>query len=158
MQARRLLENGVQDSLWGGCLCFGSALTLPVCTQVRKLLKNGVEASYQREADGLSGLMVAAERGNTALVSELLQAGAPWNALDRRGCCAGEYADAAGQQGTFDQLVQAGGALWRTAALGVPGQAVWGFAAAAGQPETTDQLVQAGGGPSWEGFSLGKTA
>lgn len=84
--------------------------------QVRKLLKEGIEASFQREADGVSGLMVAAQRGNTALVSELLQAGAPWNALDRRGCCAGEYADAAGQQETFDQLVQAGGAPGRSIA------------------------------------------
>ena len=78
------------------------------CMQVRKLLKGGVEASFQREADGVSGLMVAAQRGDIAVLSELLQAGAPWNALDRRGRCAGEYADAAGQQDTFDQLVQAG--------------------------------------------------
>ena len=67
--------------------------------------------SYQRDTDGLSGLMAAAQRGDTAMVSELLQAGAPWNALDRQGRCAGEYADAAGQQDTFDQLVHAGKSL-----------------------------------------------
>ena len=134
--------------------------------QVRQLLKHGVEASFQREADGVSGLMVAAQRGNTALVSELLQAGAPWNALDRRGCCAGEYADAAGQQGTFDQLVQAGEAQGRKGGAGGGGtvatapftvleilrhrqllQSCPGVCRCSRPAGTFDQLVQAGGAP-----------
>lgn len=36
--------------------------------------------------------MHAAQGGNLAIVRALLTAGAPWNALDRQGRCAGEYA------------------------------------------------------------------
>ena len=46
----------------------------------------------QDDATGRSALMAAAAAGATEAVEALLQAGAPWNAIDRRGRCAGDYA------------------------------------------------------------------
>ena len=40
--------------------------------------------------------------------SALLDAGAPWNALDRAGMCAGEYAVQSNHQEAVDLLVRAG--------------------------------------------------
>lgn len=71
------------------------------------LLKAGAcEASYQEEEEGRSALMVAAGAGHAPVVSLLLNAGAPWNALDRYGRCAGNYALDAGHQAIVDQLVE----------------------------------------------------
>ena len=44
------------------------------------------------DATGTSALMFVAGRGEARLVALLLQYGAPWNAIDRKGRCAGEYA------------------------------------------------------------------
>jgi protein arginine N-methyltransferase 2 len=52
--------------------------------------------------------MAAAGGGHGDTVRLLLEYGAPWNALDRRGKCAGEHALAAGHQPLVDLLVQAG--------------------------------------------------
>ena len=52
--------------------------------------------------------MRAACAGSLACVSLLLERGAPWNALDRAGRCAGEYAMEASSQGCCDALVAAG--------------------------------------------------
>mmetsp|Transcript_7592 Transcript_7592/g.18588 ORF Transcript_7592/g.18588 Transcript_7592/m.18588 type:complete len:136 (+) Transcript_7592:87-494(+) len=42
---------------------------------------------------GLSPLMAASKAGNVGLVKTLLEeGGAPWNAIDRMGKCAGDYA------------------------------------------------------------------
>jgi protein arginine N-methyltransferase 2 len=49
-------------------------------------------ATFQDDGSGTSCLMAAAAKGSLALVQLLLQHGAPWNALDRTGRCAGEYA------------------------------------------------------------------
>lgn len=38
----------------------------------------------------------------------LLEAGAPWNALDRKGNCAGDYAMNAGHQEAYEVLMDAG--------------------------------------------------
>jgi type IV protein arginine methyltransferase len=48
--------------------------------------------SHQDFETGLSPLMAAAKVGNAALCQQLLDSGAPWNAIDRRGQCAGNYA------------------------------------------------------------------
>eukprot|EP00939_MAST-03C_sp_MAST-3C-sp1_P001982 g1982.t1 len=66
------------------------------------------DACIQDPSDGMSPLMAAASAGSTEVVSLLLQHGAPWNALDRKGRCAGEYAMEAGHQKVVDQLVDAG--------------------------------------------------
>ena len=76
--------------------------------EVRRLLASGVAAHEQEEAEGTSVLMRAAGAGHGAVVDILLEAGAPWNAIDRRGRCAGNYALDAGHQAIVDKLVDAG--------------------------------------------------
>ena len=52
--------------------------------------------------------MRAAATGSAEVVSLLLERGAPWNALDRKGRCAGEFAVDAQSQECVDLLVNAG--------------------------------------------------
>ena len=75
--------------------------------KVEKLLDAGVPAYAQEEAEGVSALMLAAGAGHGEVVSALLIAGAPWNAIDRRGRCAGNHALDAGHQHIVDALVDA---------------------------------------------------
>jgi type IV protein arginine methyltransferase len=49
-------------------------------------------ASMQVESTGWSPLMAAAHGGHIQLCQYLLEQGAPWNAMDRRGQCAGNLA------------------------------------------------------------------
>jgi protein arginine N-methyltransferase 2 len=49
-------------------------------------------ASTQSNDTGLSPLMVASRFGHSNICQVLLDAGAPWNALDRTGKCAGDHA------------------------------------------------------------------
>lgn len=65
-------------------------------------------ASFQAESNGRSALMAAAGAGSLECVQLLLERGAPWNALDREGKCAGEYAMESGSQACVDALVNAG--------------------------------------------------
>ena len=65
-------------------------------------------AAYQRDSDGQSVMMAAAASGLAKHVQILLQHGAPWNALDRKGRCAGQYALSRGHQAVVDMLVNAG--------------------------------------------------
>ena len=74
---------------------------------LESLLGAGVPAHAQNEADGVSALMVAAGAGHLNAVSILLAAGAPWNAVDRRGRCAGNHALDNGHQTIVDFLVDA---------------------------------------------------
>ena len=66
-------------------------------------LKEGAKPFYQEEVAGMSALMAAAAAGSKEVVKLLLENGAPWNAIDRRGRCAGDYAvdkaTVAGQNG-----------------------------------------------------------
>lgn len=71
----------------------------------RAALKAGAESHYQEVATGTSGLMAAAGANQAELVELMLQRGAPWNAVDRKGKCAGQYALAAGHQALVDRLV-----------------------------------------------------
>ena len=75
---------------------------------VQSLLNGGAEAFFQEETTGRSVIMPAASEGHVEVVKELLKQGAPWNALDREGRCAGEYAIANSQQRVVDMLVNAG--------------------------------------------------
>lgn len=59
---------------------------------VSSLVEAGADPACARPADGLTPLMVAAEEGAVPVVSALLEAGAPWNAQDKDGYTAGEYA------------------------------------------------------------------
>ena len=56
------------------------------------LAQDTLYACQQDPTTGLSPLMVAAKVGNLHLAELLLHHGAPWNALDRNGKCAGNYA------------------------------------------------------------------
>jgi type IV protein arginine methyltransferase len=55
---------------------------------VRDLIAQGVDVAHQ-DCEGASALMLAAENGHLEVVKELLEAGAPWNAQDSEGYCAG---------------------------------------------------------------------
>ena len=63
---------------------------------VKSILKKKEEddfpASKQDPQTGMSPLMAAAKGGHLKVCETLLAAGAPWNALDRNGMCAGNYA------------------------------------------------------------------
>ena len=75
---------------------------------VDRLLTAGVPAYTQEDTHGASCLMLAARGGHGDVVELLLAAGAPWNAIDRQGRCAGNYALDAGFQTIVDRLVDAG--------------------------------------------------
>ncbi len=49
-------------------------------------------ASQQDPVTGLSPLMLASQHGHIDICQVLLDAGAPWNAVDQHGKCAGDYA------------------------------------------------------------------
>ena len=61
-----------------------------------------------QDAEGKSSLMLAAARGDTETVAVLLETGAPWNATDRAGMCAGDHAALHGHEETFETIVEAG--------------------------------------------------
>ena len=49
-------------------------------------------AASQCPSTGQSPLMIAAQYGHLDICTVLIEAGAPWNAVDRYGKCAGDYA------------------------------------------------------------------
>jgi protein arginine N-methyltransferase 2 len=65
-------------------------------------------ACQQDEETGASPLMAAAAVGNGALCQYLLEAGAPWNAVDRHGQCAGNFATSSQHWGVVNLLVEWG--------------------------------------------------
>ena len=62
------------------------------------LLQDGADARHQSADTGVSAMMLAAEQGHAAVVLQLLQSGAPWNAQDRQELNAGDYASREGKQ------------------------------------------------------------
>ena len=70
--------------------------------------ENPLYACQQEESTGLSPLMVAAQQGNQPLCEFLLEHGAPWNAIDRQGQCAGNYATNSEHWEVVNVLVDAG--------------------------------------------------
>lgn len=61
----------------------------------------------QCPASGTSPLMAAAAAGRLDVCRTLIERGAPWNAVDRSGKCAGNHASDAGHQDVVDFLVDA---------------------------------------------------
>merc|ERR1712048_564302 len=53
---------------------------------------SGIHPGEQCQETGQSAIMVAAGAKQIKIVEYLLQNGAPWNALDKQGKCAGNYA------------------------------------------------------------------
>ena len=70
--------------------------------------ENSIYACQQDFETGQSPLMIAASTGNGALCQYLLEQGAPWNAVDRNGDCAGNYATNAQHWGVVNLLVDWG--------------------------------------------------
>lgn len=65
----------------------------PVDRVQRILIQHGeMYARWQDDTTGQSPLMVASAYGHLDIVQALLEHGAPWNAIDRNGLCAGDYA------------------------------------------------------------------
>jgi len=81
---------------------------------VQSMLKHSKEknnifaASIQEEETGLSPLMAAARNGQLEICRILLDEGAPWNAVDRQGKCAGNYATENEHWDVVNLLVDAG--------------------------------------------------
>lgn len=76
---------------------------------VEQLVKeNRLYACQQDETTGRSPLMAAAAVGNGGLCQDLLDFGAPWNAVDRQGQCAGNYATNAQHWAVVNLLVDWG--------------------------------------------------
>jgi protein arginine N-methyltransferase 2 len=73
------------------------ACSLGNISSVKSLLEKNREstsfpASEQDKNSGMSPLMAAAKAGHLQVCEILLEEGAPWNAVDRKGMCAGNYA------------------------------------------------------------------
>lgn len=62
----------------------------------------------QQDAEGHNALMQAAAHGHEGIVGLLLEAGVPWNAIDKEGNCAGDLAVAAAHESTAEMLLEAG--------------------------------------------------
>ena len=60
--------------------------------KISQLLDSGLHPGEQDQETGLSPLMQAAAHKNLSTVKILLEKGAPWNALDKSGKCAGNHA------------------------------------------------------------------
>ncbi|VDK38873.1 unnamed protein product [Taenia asiatica] len=60
---------------------------------------------FQDPQTGMSVLMAAAGAGHSEVVRYLLDEGAPWNAVDKRYRCAGDYAAMNGQQAIVDMIM-----------------------------------------------------
>ena len=70
--------------------------------------QHNIYVAQQDLETGTSPLMAAAKVGNVTLCQMLLEAGAPWNAIDRQGQCAGNYATDAEQWEVVNLLVEWG--------------------------------------------------
>ncbi|KAG2293629.1 hypothetical protein Bca52824_040298 [Brassica carinata] len=75
--------------------------------KVQTLITSGADVSHF-DGDGLTPLMHAAKTGNAEIISALLEAGAPWNALSPSNLSAGDFAMEAGHQEAFDLLLKTG--------------------------------------------------
>lgn len=85
-----------------------SAAAAPPAQAVQQLLDQGAHPYYQDFATGESVLMRAAGNGYEDIVVMLLQHGAPWNAVDRSGRCAGTHALNNSKQSVVNVIVEAG--------------------------------------------------
>jgi type IV protein arginine methyltransferase len=78
-------------------------------TTVQRILQQNVLFARQQDIEtGWSPLMAASQAGHKTLVDQLLDLGAPWNAIDRQGKCAGNYATDAQQWEIVNVLVDWG--------------------------------------------------
>ena len=87
-----------------------SADDAAVCAAVRAALDGEAagEANESEASTGATPLMLAAQLGSSEAVQLLLQQGAVWNAQDRQGNTAGEYALEAGAGDVYEAVLEAG--------------------------------------------------
>jgi len=65
-------------------------------------------AATQNQTTGKSPLMIAAQYGHLDICQTLIDVGAPWNAVDRYGKCAGDYATDNQKWDIVNYLVEVG--------------------------------------------------
>lgn len=65
-------------------------------------------AATQDQTTGKSPLMIAAQCGHLDICQTLIDVGAPWNAVDRYGKCAGDYATDNQKWDVVNYLVEVG--------------------------------------------------
>ena len=88
---------------------FAAAAAGDAAALTAALASSGPDAaSHQDRATGRSALFSAAEADSVECLALLLEAGAPWNATDREGRCAGDAAVAAGCSDATAALLEAG--------------------------------------------------
>ena len=81
-------------------------ITAKSVEKVQQLIDQNADlATLQNQVTGESALIVASKVGDIDIVKILLSNGAVWNALDRTGKCAGNYASDGGHQDICDLLV-----------------------------------------------------
>ncbi|VDN98151.1 unnamed protein product [Rodentolepis nana] len=74
--------------------------------QIKSLNESGNgDICFQDPGTGMSVLMAAAGSGHIEIVRYLLENGAPWNAVDRKYRCAGDYASMNGHQAIVDLIM-----------------------------------------------------
>ncbi|KAL5107922.1 Protein arginine N-methyltransferase 2 [Taenia crassiceps] len=74
--------------------------------EIRSINESGNgDICFQDPQTGMSVLMAAAGAGHAEVVRYLLDEGAPWNAVDRRYRCAGDYAAMNRQQAIVDMIM-----------------------------------------------------
>ena len=81
-----------------------AAANMPTIQQL--MGENSEYACQQDDSTGISPLMAASKAGHLELVRMLLDQGAPWNAIDRNGQCAGNYATDAEQWDVVNLMVE----------------------------------------------------
>ena len=72
---------------------------------VEALLLAGADPTFAEPVEGITVLMAASETGSVPLIKLLLDAGAPWNAQDKEGYTAGEYATSSGNKEAMPVLL-----------------------------------------------------
>ena len=106
-------------------------------TTIQTLIKQDRLYACQQDLEtGISPLMAASKSGNVQFVQELLDYGAPWNAIDRQGQCAGNYAMVAEQWEVVNLLVD-----WATRAELILGELQRSSSASSIVPNDNTQLI-----------------
>lgn len=110
-QQWRMIVSALQSPSSPSSKCLSHACCLFKVEQRHKLGARSLTLSpctSQADATGQSALMAAAALGATDAVEALLEAGAPWNAIDRQGRCAGDFAMAGDHAGAAGAILEAG--------------------------------------------------
>jgi type IV protein arginine methyltransferase len=90
-------------------------------SEVNELINNkdADPCFHDTDSNGASPLIEAAKHGHAEVVAYLLSEGAPWNALDMAGKCAGDYAMDNGHTEAAELLLNTGKFLQQQLLQGV---------------------------------------